>query len=369
MGWVAMRAAASTSLAAALNSPSAVDDLGAAFAFGFSLLGHGAEHVLRHIDLLDLNRDDLQAEGRGVAVDDGLDALVEAVAVCQKLVKIDLAQHGPERRLGKLGGLVDVIGDVDDGVNGIDDAERDDRVDLQGDVVARDDVLRRNLHGLLAQAHADNRLHGGKDEDESGAGGLLADAPKLEDDGTLILLEDFDGVEQVQDDDDGNDEEREGKRHGMVFLGGRRASAMPYGGSVDQTGRECRGEWRQDLYDKKREGGTLSVPPSLFTADSLEPDKEAGEGLNGVRVVGVAQEVLEEVRLQIEGLTETGAKAEVGRHQLFSADGVVVRLDAFMRESLSSAGCGAEVHGADADGGEGLHAVERMGRGVPGNRR
>ena len=119
-----------------------VDDLGAAFAFGFSLLGHGAEHVFRHVDLFDFDGDDLDAEGAGVAVDDGLDAEVELVAVGEDLVEVDFTEDGAEGGLGVLAGLVDVVGDLDDGVCGVDDAEGDDGVDLEGDVVSGDDVLR-----------------------------------------------------------------------------------------------------------------------------------------------------------------------------------------------------------------------------------
>jgi hypothetical protein len=35
----------------------------------------------------------------------------------------------------------------------------------------------------------------------------VADAAKAEDDGALVLLEDFDGVEDVEQDDDDGDEE------------------------------------------------------------------------------------------------------------------------------------------------------------------
>ena len=46
--------------------------------FGFGLFRHGAEHGLGHIDLLDLDRDDFDAKGRGVAVDDGLDSQIQS---------------------------------------------------------------------------------------------------------------------------------------------------------------------------------------------------------------------------------------------------------------------------------------------------
>ncbi len=62
-----------------------------------------------------------------------------------------------------------IVGDLDDGLGGIDDAEHDDGVDLEGNVVAGDDVLRWDLHGLLPEAHADDLVDGAEDEDDARA--------------------------------------------------------------------------------------------------------------------------------------------------------------------------------------------------------
>ena len=59
MGCVAISAAASTSFCGGVELAFGVDDLGAALALGLGLLGHGAEHGFRHVDLLDLDGDDL----------------------------------------------------------------------------------------------------------------------------------------------------------------------------------------------------------------------------------------------------------------------------------------------------------------------
>ena len=101
-------------------------------------------------------------------------------AVGEELVEIDLAEDGAEGGLGELRGLVDVVGDLDDGLGGVDDAEGDDGVDLEGDVVAGDDVLRRDLHGLLAEADADDLVEGAEDQDDAGAlGGLTRPRRKM----------------------------------------------------------------------------------------------------------------------------------------------------------------------------------------------
>ena len=65
-------------------------------------------------------------------------------------------------------GLVDVVGDLDDGLDGVDDAEGDDGVDLEGDVVAGDDVLGWDLHGLLTEGDADDLVERAEDEDDTG---------------------------------------------------------------------------------------------------------------------------------------------------------------------------------------------------------
>ncbi len=113
-----------------------------------------------------------------MAVDDGLDALVEVVAMGEQLVEVDLAEDGAEGGLGELRGLVDVVGDLDDGLDGVDDAEGDDGVDLEGDVVAGDDVLRRDLHGFLAERDADDLVDGAEDEDDAGTFGVGETRPR-----------------------------------------------------------------------------------------------------------------------------------------------------------------------------------------------
>jgi len=118
MGCVAISAAASTSLAAALNSPSAWMILARRSRSASACLAMARSMFFGHVDLLDLDRDDLEAKGRGVAVDDDLNALVEAVAVGQQLVEIDLAEHRAQRGLRELRGLVDVVGDLDDRLDG-----------------------------------------------------------------------------------------------------------------------------------------------------------------------------------------------------------------------------------------------------------
>jgi hypothetical protein len=153
-----------------------------------------------------------------VAIDDGLDALVELVAVGENLVEVDLAEDGAEGCLGELRSLVDVVGDLDDCLDRIDDTQGDDGVDLEGDVVAGDDVLGRDFHGLLAERDADHLFEGAEDEDDAGASRIVADAAETEDDGAFVLLEYLDGIQEIEQDDEYGDEDRQ--RHEGFELSG-----------------------------------------------------------------------------------------------------------------------------------------------------
>src|SRR5437899_6156666 len=68
-------------------------------------------------------------------------------------------------------------------------------------VVARDYVLRRDLEHAGAQVDADHLLDGRNDDHEAGAL-HLPEPSQHEHDGTLILPQDTDRIEQEDDDDD-----------------------------------------------------------------------------------------------------------------------------------------------------------------------
>ena len=59
------------------------DDLCAPLALRLCFFGHGALHVVGHLDVFDLDRGDLRAPGFGVPIDDVLDLLVDAGRVRQ----------------------------------------------------------------------------------------------------------------------------------------------------------------------------------------------------------------------------------------------------------------------------------------------
>jgi hypothetical protein len=51
--------------------------------------------------------------------------------VGEQLVEVDFAEDGAQRGLGELRGLVDVVRDLDDGLDRVDHAQGDDGVDLE----------------------------------------------------------------------------------------------------------------------------------------------------------------------------------------------------------------------------------------------
>src|SRR5208283_4034378 len=175
------------------------------------------------------HRDDLDAERLGALVDDGLNPQVELVAMAQHLVQLHLAQHRTQRGLGKLGGLVDVVGDLDGGVVGIHHVERDHRVHFQGNVVAGDDVLGRNLEHLLAQREAHYLVDGPENQDDTRPLGRPQDAAQTENHTALILLQDLDGVEKVENDNHDHNQHWSGQitdRH-WTFLSSHSTDCTP----------------------------------------------------------------------------------------------------------------------------------------------
>src|SRR5438105_11051787 len=128
-----------------------VNDLRALLAIRLRLLGHGAQHRLREIDLLHFDVDDLYAPGFRVLIEDALHARIQRVAVREQLVELDFAEDGAERGLSKLRCLIAVIDHLDHRPPRLDDAQKDDGVHLQRHVVARDDVLWRHFERFLAQ--------------------------------------------------------------------------------------------------------------------------------------------------------------------------------------------------------------------------
>ena len=84
-------------LAGGLELALGVDDLGPPLALGLGLPGHGALHLLGQVDVLDLDRGDLDAPGVGAPRRGSLQLGVELLALGEQLVQLGLA--APTRRV------------------------------------------------------------------------------------------------------------------------------------------------------------------------------------------------------------------------------------------------------------------------------
>jgi len=130
---------------------------------------------------------------------------VELLPRGQDLVELHLAADASKRRLRELRGGIEKVLHLDDRLHGLDDAEIDDGVDLDGNVVPRDDVLRGDIHGDRPHVHADHAVHDGNEDDE--AGPLDGNDPaQPENDGPFIFVEDPDRSGQKHDCQDNEDE-------------------------------------------------------------------------------------------------------------------------------------------------------------------
>src|SRR4249919_162807 len=133
----------------------------------------------------------------------------------QQFVQFNFTQHGAQRGLGKLLRLPVIILHLHHGLRGVYHAPVDHGIDLQRDVIARDDVLGRDLKRLLAQVDPDHLLHRRKDKDQAGTFGVLLQAAKGEDHAALILAQDLDAVESIKNK---NSKWNENKKHWRLHL-------------------------------------------------------------------------------------------------------------------------------------------------------
>ena len=92
------------------------DDLRAPLALGLGLARHRPLHRLRDLDVLDLDRRDLDAPRLGLLVDDPLQLVVQAVALREQRVQLGAAEHGAQSRLGDLRRRQQVVLDLHDRV-------------------------------------------------------------------------------------------------------------------------------------------------------------------------------------------------------------------------------------------------------------
>ena len=145
-----------------------------------------------------------------MAVDHLLELLVELLALGEEVVQLDLSEDRPQRRLRQLGGGVHVVLDLDDRLDRPHGAEVHHGVHFHRDVVAGDDVLRRDVQHHRPQAHLDEPLNRPQDEDDARTLWVRIDPAEGEHDAPLVLVEDVDPLEDQDHDHEDRDDDTEG---------------------------------------------------------------------------------------------------------------------------------------------------------------
>src|SRR5581483_10425383 len=69
-------------------------------------------------------------------------------------------------------------------------------------VVARDDVLRRNLHSFLLERNTNDALDGREDQDQARTLGLRTESSEVEHNRAFVLRHDFDTAQDPEDKND-----------------------------------------------------------------------------------------------------------------------------------------------------------------------
>src|SRR5208282_5643707 len=182
------------------------DHLGAPFALGLGLRSDRALHVLRQVNVLELDEHDLDSPRLGLGIDDRLDARVDFVALAQELVEFGLPAYGAQRGLRELHGGEQVICHLGDCARRIDHPEVEHRTHLDGHVVLGDYVLRRDVEHYSTQIDPDHPLNQGDHVNYAWAA-IPHEPPEAEDYGALVFVKDFD---PAQNKNCGNDDDYTG---------------------------------------------------------------------------------------------------------------------------------------------------------------
>src|SRR6266852_305548 len=193
-----------------------VNNLGAAFAFGFRLAGDRALHLLGDVDLFDFDFTDLDAPRLGFRVENDLEFGINFVALGEDFVQFELADHAADGGLRELRGSVLIILHLGERQIGVDDAEIADRVHFHGDVVAGDDVLRRDVERFDAQAHARERFDGPEDEIQPGALGLRQHAAETQHHTAFPFLDDVQRIPEPNQHEPHDDQRAYSEEHEHV---------------------------------------------------------------------------------------------------------------------------------------------------------
>src|SRR3990172_6150463 len=141
-----------------------MNDLGAFLALGFRLAGHDALERFRQDHIFDFDDVGFDTPRLSLTVNDLAQALVDLIAMCQQFIQVGLAQHTPQGCLRDLAGGFGIIPYFDDRIGGIHWLKKYHRVNLHGDVIAGDDLLRLDNQCFNTHVHFDHAVNERDDE-------------------------------------------------------------------------------------------------------------------------------------------------------------------------------------------------------------
>src|SRR5699024_6272773 len=181
-----------------------MNDLGATFALGFGLAGDGSDHGFVDVDILDFHVGNLDAPRVGGFVQRFLKDLVDVVAFGEDFIQLMLTEYRAQTGLCQLAGCLVEVRYLQHRFVRVDDAEIHHGVDVDGHVVIRDHVLRRHVHHVDAQIHANDALQHRYQQDQTGAFGTGV-ATQRQHHATLVFRQNLDGRKQEKDDESDDD--------------------------------------------------------------------------------------------------------------------------------------------------------------------
>ena len=143
--------------------------------------------------------------GEVCVVENALQPQIDFFPMRKQFVQFLLAQHRPQRGLRELRSLVHVIRNLDHRLVRIDHAQKNDGIHFQRDVVAGNDVLRRNFQRLLPQRHAHDAVNRREYQSHARPFRRGQQPSQAKDHAALIFGQNLDGTEKVNDDNDDDD--------------------------------------------------------------------------------------------------------------------------------------------------------------------
>ena len=189
-------------------------DRGATRPLGLHLLVHGAHHIGRWVDALNLHPLDAHAPSVGGIVEDAAQARVDGVARGERLVELEIADEVAEVRLRQLRHGDDEARDVVDEPLRIDGLVIDDRVDAHHHVVGGDHLLRGHVDDLLSHVDQHHPIDERHQKTKTGFGGGLEPAKAL-DDAALVGPHDLDAEREIDDEQHEDGDEHDERHHGV----------------------------------------------------------------------------------------------------------------------------------------------------------